>query len=73
MFKCGVCSVAGGGASKDVPSVTGGLHSKIANGSRLIEINCTTSQGRFLKVCLDPDITNQRSFASTGNPLVFGE
>lgn len=51
-----VCSVIGGVASKDIPTVTGGLHSKIANGSELIEIDCTSTQGRFLKVCLDLDL-----------------
>ncbi|XP_015754970.1 PREDICTED: LOW QUALITY PROTEIN: SET and MYND domain-containing protein 4-like [Acropora digitifera] len=34
-------------------NVTGGLHSKIANGSQLLEINCTSSQGRFLKASDD--------------------
>lgn len=36
--------------SQNIPTVTGGQHSKIANGSSLIEISCTASQGRFLKV-----------------------
>ena len=49
-------SVLGGDASKDIPSVTGSLHSKIAYGSELIEIDCTSTQGRFLKVCLDLDL-----------------
>lgn len=39
--------------SRDIPTVTGRLHSKIANGSHLIEINCTSSQGRFLKASDD--------------------
>ena len=51
-----LCCYKGGDASKTIPTVTGGPHSKIANGSRLIEINCTASQGRFLKVGFDNKI-----------------
>lgn len=40
----------GSNASQDIPSVTQGMHSKIASGSSLIQINCSSSQGRFLKV-----------------------
>ena len=43
-------SVLGSNASQDIPSVTRGMHSKIASGSSLIQINCSSSQGRFLKV-----------------------
>lgn len=39
----------GDDTSTNIPLVTGGPHDKIANGSRLIEINCTATQGRFLK------------------------
>ena len=42
--------VLGSNASQDIPSVTQGMHSKIASGSSLIQINCSSSQGRFLKV-----------------------
>lgn len=43
-------SVLGSNASQDIPSVTRGMHSKIASGSSLIQIGCSSSQGRFLKV-----------------------
>ena len=48
MFCCNV--IVGGDTSQNNPTVTGGQHSRIANGSSLIEISCTASQGRFLKV-----------------------
>ena len=43
-------SVLVSNASQDIPSVTQGMHSKIASGSSLIQIDCSSSQGRFLKV-----------------------
>lgn len=43
----------GDDTSQNIPTVTGGQHSKIANGSSLIEISCTASQGRFLKASGD--------------------
>lgn len=49
--------ILGDDTSQNIPTVTGGQHSKIANGSSLIEISCTASQGRFLKVgCWDSTI-----------------
>ncbi|XP_027053857.1 uncharacterized protein LOC113681001 [Pocillopora damicornis] len=45
--------IHGEDTSQNIPTVTGGQHSKIANGSSLIEISCTASQGRFLKASDD--------------------
>ena len=47
------CCFEGDDTSTNIPLVTGGPHDKIANGSRLIEINCTATQGRFLKVSFE--------------------
>jgi len=47
------CCFEGGDASTNIPSVTGGPHDKIANGSTLIEIDCSATQGRFLKVSFE--------------------
>lgn len=52
------CCYEGGDAPTNIPTVTGGPHNKIANGSKLIEINCTATQGRFLKVSFDKKNAN---------------
>ena len=45
-----MCLCVSAGGEKNLPDLAGGKHTKIANGSQLIEINYSSNQGRFLQV-----------------------